>query len=93
MASIQSSTGQGLPHSQLFSLFAVAHCHGKTGAMFNVAGHFERFPSVPPLGDLDLLLSDGKSMGEPAMQVAAKRQVGPSDQIPKIIDREDNRPH
>lgn len=48
--------------------------------MLNTAGQFERFPSVP-LGDLDLLLSDGKSMGGPTLQAAAERQVGPPDKL------------
>ena len=43
--------------------------------MLNIAGKFERFPSVPPV-DLDLLLADGMSMGEPTLQAAAERQVG-----------------
>lgn len=51
---------------------------GLARAMSNTAVNFERFPSVP-LVDLDLLLSDGKSMGEPSLQDAAERQVGLSD--------------
>ncbi|CAL8465681.1 g5217 [Coccomyxa elongata] len=42
--------------------------------MLNTAGQFERFPSVP-LVDLDLLVSDGKSMGEPTLQAVPERQA------------------